>query len=183
LPEGVSPLAVPGGSLQAEYAPKAGAGIGGGVGGGTYAYRTRQQVYAPASPQSGLSVNETVEVTANAPLIETSQSDVATTKKFAKDARRKQSEAKMSPEVLAIYRCSVARAVSAASTTCKTNSSPVKVTVELTELKADLEKRLAHAGLKIVSGSGSQELTGTIDPAKLKQLAQIAEVKSISLSQ
>ena len=89
----------------------------------------------------------------------------------------------MSPEVLASYRCAVTRGVSAAASACKATSSPLKVTVEVTERKADLEKRLASAGLKIVSGSGSQKLTGMIEPAKLRQLAQIAEVKSISLSQ
>jgi len=89
----------------------------------------------------------------------------------------------MSPEVLAIYHCSVARGVRTAASTCKAVSSPLKVTVEVTELKADLEKRLTSAGLKIVSGSGSQKLTGMIEPAKLRQLAQITEVKSISLSQ
>jgi Ca-activated chloride channel family protein len=178
LPEGVSPLAVPGGSLQPQYAAKVAGGSGGGIGAGTY------RLYAPAAPsQSGLSVNETVEVTANAPLIEMSQADVATIKKSAKDIVRKQAEAKMSPEVLAIYRCSIARGVSAAASTCNATSSPLKVTVDVTELKSGLEQRLTSAGLKIVSGSGSKKLTGMIDPAKLRQLAQIAEVKSISLSQ
>jgi hypothetical protein len=112
-----------------------------------------------------------------------SQSDVATIKRPAKDATRKQAEAKMSPEVLASYRCAVRRGVSTAASTCKATSSPLKVTVEVTELNANLETRLTNAGLKIVSGSGSQKLTGTIEPAKLRQLAQIAEVKSISQSQ
>ncbi|MBZ5493161.1 MAG: VWA domain-containing protein [Acidobacteriia bacterium] len=187
LPEGVSRLAVPGGSLQAEYAAKAAPGFGGGVSGGAYTYRTRQPAYAPPPPpspgSSGLSVNETVEVTANAPLVEMSQSDVATIKKPARDAAHRQAEAKMSPEVLTIYHCSVARGLSAAASKCKAVSSPLKVTVEVTEIKGDLEKKLASAGLKIVSGSGSQKLTGMIEPAKLGQLAQIAEVKSISLSQ
>ncbi len=177
LPESVSPLAVPGGSVQPQYAAKVAGGVGGGFGAGTY------RLYAPAAPpQSGLSVNETVEVTANAPLIETSQADVATIKKPAKDAVRKQAEAKMSPEVLASYRCAVTRGVSAAASTCNAISSPLKVKVDLTELKAGLEQRLTSAGLKIVSGSGSRKLTGMIDPAKLRYLAQISEVKSISLS-
>jgi Ca-activated chloride channel family protein len=177
LPEGVSPLAVPGGSVQLHYDAKAASGLGGGVGAGTY------RLYGPAAtPQSGLSVNETVEVTANAPTIETSLSDVATVEKPAKDAMRKQAEAKMSPEVLASYRCAVARGVSAAASTCKAISSPLKVKVDLTELKAGLEQRLTSAGLKIVSGSGSRKLMGMIDPAKLRYLAQISEVKSISLS-
>jgi hypothetical protein len=184
LPEGVSPLAVPGGVLQAEYAAKAAPGFGGGVGGGAYTLRSvRPATPLPPPSPSGLGVNETVAVTANAPLVEMSQSDVATIKRPAKDAARKQAEAKMSPEVLASYRCAVNRGVSAAASACKATSSPLKVTVEVAERNADLEKRLASAGLKIVSGSGSQKLTGTIEPAKLRQLAQIAEVKSIELSQ
>jgi len=182
LPEGVSPLAVPGGQFdRMETFAKLSRN---GVGGSAYALRSAPVAPPPPLPgSSGLSVNETVEVTANAPLIEMSQSEVTTIKRPAKDAARKQAEAKMSPEVLASYRCAVTRGVSAAASTCKAISSPLKVTVEVTELKANLEKRLASAGLKIVSGSGSQKLTGTIEPAKLRQLAQIAEVKSISLSQ
>jgi Ca-activated chloride channel homolog len=183
LPEGVSPLAVPGGSLQPQYAAKVAGGSGAGFGGGTYRLSAPVAPPPPSPGTSGLSVNETVEVTADAPLIEMSQADRATVKRPAKDAAHKQAEAKMSPELLAIYRCSVARRVSAAAGTCKATSAPLKVTVEVTELKADLEKKLASAGLKIVSGSGSQKLTGTIQPAKLRQLAQIAEVKSIELSQ
>jgi Ca-activated chloride channel homolog len=179
LPEGVSPLAVPGGSLQAEYAAKAAPGSGAGFGAGTY------RLYAPAAPaqSSGLSVNETVEVTANAPLIEMSQADVATIKRPARDAARKQAEAKMSPEVLTLYRCATARGVSATASTCKTNPAQIKVGVDLTESAADLEQKLARAGLKIISGSGTKQLVGTIAPKQLRQLAQIAEVKSISLSQ
>lgn len=187
LPQGVSPLAVPGGQFdRLETFAKlssngaVGGGLGGGIGAGTYNVRSAQIAPPPPSPGSS---NEMVEVTANAPTIETSMASIEKTKKPRKDAALKRAEAKMSPEVLVIYRCASARSVSAASTTCKTNSSAVKVTVELTELKADLEKRLTNAGLKIVSGSGSQELTGMIEPAKLRQLAQIAEVKSISLSQ
>ncbi|MGB8131251.1 MAG: hypothetical protein WCG81_15790, partial [Candidatus Angelobacter sp.] len=177
LPEGVSPLAVPGGSVQLHYDAKAASGLGGGVGAGTY------RLYGPAAtPQSGLSVTETVEVTANAPLVEMSQADVATIKTPERDAMRKQAEAKMSPEVLASYRCAVARGVSAAASTCNAISSPLKVKVDLAEIKAGLEQRLTSAGLKIVSGSGSRKLTGMIDPAKLQYLAQISEVKSISLS-
>jgi Ca-activated chloride channel family protein len=183
LPEGVSPLAVPGGSLQQQYAAKVAGGSGTGFGAGTYRVNAPVAPPPPSPGSSGLSVNETVEVTANAPLIEMTQADVATIKKPAKDAARKQAEAKMSPEVLASYRCAVTRGVSAAASKCKAVSSPLKVTVEVTELKANLEKRLASAGLKIVSGSGSKKLTGTIEPAKLRHLAQIAEVKSISLSQ
>jgi hypothetical protein len=56
------------------------------------------------------------------------------------------------------------------------------VTVDLAQAKPGLEQRLTSAGLKITSGSGSTRLLGMIAPAQLKQLAQIAEVKSISLN-
>lgn len=180
LPEGVSPLAVPGGQFdRLETFAKLSRSP---VGGSAHAL-WGTPVAPPPSPQLGLSANETVEVAANAPLIETSLADVATIKKPAKDATRKRAEAKMSPEVLAIYRCSVARGVSTTASACKATSSPVKVTIDLTEIKAGLEQKLTSAGLKIASGSGSTKLAGTIEPAKLRQLAQITEVKSISLSQ
>jgi hypothetical protein len=186
LPEGVSELGVPGGSdkFEAGNWSRNGAvasGASGGFGAGTY--RIVQPAASPVQSASGYAVNETVEVTANAPLVETSMASIEKAKKPRRDATVKRTETKMSPEVLAIYRCSVRRGVSAAASTCNGTSSPLKVTVDVTELKPGLEQRLTSAGLKIVSGSGSQKLTGTIEPAKLRQLAQIAEVKSISLSQ
>jgi hypothetical protein len=56
------------------------------------------------------------------------------------------------------------------------------VTVELAQTSAGLEQRLSKAGLKVISGSGSKQLIGTIAPGQLTQLAQIAEVKSIRSS-
>ena len=136
LPEGVSPLAVPGGSLQ-EYA-KAGRSAG------PVVYNLKSA--SPPSPQFGLSVNETVEVAASTPTVETSTIDIATIKP-AKDASRKHAEAKMSAlNVLAIYRCSVARGVSTAASACKATSSPVKVTVDLTEIKAGLRTKADQRG-------------------------------------
>jgi hypothetical protein len=183
LPEGVSPLAVPGGGLQAEYAAKAAPGFGGGVGGGTYRLRSVQPAASPAQSASGYAVNETIEVTADAPTVETSSADVEKAKKPRKDAARKRAEAKLSPELLTMYRCAVARGVSTAASTCQAAPAQIKVVVDLTQLTAGLDRKLATAGLKISSGSGTKQLIGTILPAQLKQLAQIAEVKSISLSQ
>src|SRR5260221_8440407 len=177
LPEGVSPLAVP--SDRVQYA----AGIGGGVGGGAYTYRTKQLAPPSPSPTSGLVSNETVEVTADAPTVETSLADVENAKKPRKDAACKRAEAKLSPELLTMYRCAVARAVSTAASTCQAAPAQIKVAVDLTKLTAGLERKLTTAGLQIISGSGTKQLIGTIVPAQLKQLAQIAEVKSISLSQ
>ena len=179
LPEGVSLLAVPSDRFQG-YA----AGIGGGVGGGTYRLRS---VPPAAPPQPGSTpsygVNETIEVTADAPTIETSLADVEKAKKPRKDAALQHPEAKLSPELLAIYRCAVARGVSTAASTCKAAPAQIKVAVDLTQLTAGLERKLTAAGLQISSGSGTKQLIGTIVPAQLKRLTQIAEVKSISLSQ
>lgn len=184
LPEGVSPLAVPGGGLQAEYAAKAAPGVGGGFGGGTYRLRSVQPA-APPQPGSTPSygANETIEVTADAPTVEISSTDVEKAKKPRKDAARKRAEAKLSPELLTMYRCAVARGVNTATSTCKVAPAQIKVVVDLTQLTAGLERKLTTAGLQIISGSGTKQLIGTIVPAQLKQLAQIAEVKSISLSQ
>jgi Ca-activated chloride channel family protein len=185
LPEGVSPLAVPVDRLQgyAKLGASAGSGVGGGFGGGAYTYRTKQ--LAPPSPSqtSGLVSNETVEVTADAPTVETSLADVEKAKKPGKDAALKRAEAKLSPELLTMYRCAVARGVSTAASTCQAAPVQIKVAVDLTKLTAGLERKLTTAGLQIISGSGTKQLIGTIVPAQLKQLAQIAEVKSISLSQ
>ncbi|HZE82493.1 MAG TPA: VIT domain-containing protein [Candidatus Polarisedimenticolia bacterium] len=185
LPEGVSPLAVPVDRLQgyAKLGASAGSGVGGGFGGGAYTYRTKQLAPPSPSPTSGLVSNETVEVTADAPTVETSLADVEKAKKPGKDAARKRAEAKLSPELLTMYHCAVARGVSTATSTCKAAPAQIKVAVDLTQLTAGLDRKLAAAGLKIISGSGTKQLIGTIVPAQLKQLAQIAEVKSISLGQ
>jgi hypothetical protein len=135
------------------------------------------------SPTSGLVSNETVEVTADAPTIETSQTDVDKAKKPRKDAALKHAEAKMSPELLVVYHCAVAREVSSGASKCKAAPAQIKVAIELTQPVTGLEQKLVRAGLKVMSGSGSTQLIGMIAPAKLKQLAQVAEVKSISLSQ
>jgi hypothetical protein len=174
LPEGVSPL-VAGDRVQ--YA-----GIGGGVGGGAYTYRTKQLAPPSPSPTSALVSDETVEVTADAPAIETSSTE-AKVKKSRKDGTLKHAEAKMSPELLVVYHCAVAREVSSGASKCKAAPAQIKVAIELTQPVTGLEQKLVRVGLKIISGSGSTQLIGMIAPAKLKQLAQVAEVKSISLSQ
>jgi len=73
--------------------------------------------------------------------------------------------------------------VSAAGKACKPVPAQLTVTVDLTDNNAGVEQKLKTAGFKLLSGSGTKQLTGTIAPARLKQLAQIAEVKSVSLSQ
>jgi len=188
LPQGVSVLAVPGERSEKDallHVPKPGLTV--------YGYSTNQAGSMSGGPASAPSpaappiyaTNQTVEVTAEAPTVETSlaQLEAAPAKKTAKDARLKQAEAKLSPELLTTYRCAVLRGATAAGKACKPVPAQLTVTVDLTDNNAGLEQKLKTASFKLVSGSGTEQLTGTIAPAKLRQLAQIAEVKSVSLSQ
>jgi Ca-activated chloride channel family protein len=196
LPEGVSPLAVPGGSLQADQRVYSGSGGGvgsgfgrgvggGGFGGAVSAHKlARPAVPAPPPPPPGyFSTNETVEVTADAPTVTSTDQLISVAPGlYAKDEKLKQAQTKLSPELLAIYNCSISRGVSTAAKGCKATPAQLKVTVELAQTSAGLEQRLSKAGLKVISGSGSKQLIGTIAPGQLTQLAQIAEVKSIRSS-
>ncbi|MFI5105797.1 MAG: hypothetical protein ACHP79_12805, partial [Terriglobales bacterium] len=187
LPEGVSPLAVPGGSGQfgePRYAAKSASGHVGGVISRSYAYSVPAGP-PPPPPSPGYFPNTTVDVSAEAPTVESTSTQLATLQlgnKPDKDAQLKQAQLKLSPELLAIYRCAVSRGATAATKGCKAAPAELKVTVDLTQANAGLEQRLAGAGFKVISGSGSKQLVGSIAPAKLTQLTQIAEVKSISLS-
>jgi Ca-activated chloride channel homolog len=194
LPSGVSPLAVPGdtGAINGQFAmqvsPGVYAGSAGSVG-GTVSLRMVQPSATPAPPTGGPvykgpvgTVSETVEVRPEAVKIDTMQSSKLD-KRAAdreRDKDRKQAEAKLSPELLAIYHCSVARQASTAAVACKPVPARVKLVVELNDSGAAIEQKLRSAGFKLISGSGTKELTGTIAPARLAQLAQIVEVKSVS---
>lgn len=204
LPEGVSPLAVPNGSLQSEYAAKA--GFGGGVGGGTLAYRTAQPAYAPAAPPSSVgSTNETVEVSAGTPMVDTSSSQVTHTfdlhpgvaggngsgpkdrydakQKAAWDSTLKLVQPKFSADLLSYYQCASIGSSPDGKTCNPPSSRVVKVKLELTEAGPAVAKKLALAGFSVETGKGTVELTGSILTHRLKRLAQIAEVKSVSLIQ
>jgi Ca-activated chloride channel family protein len=176
LPQGVSPLAVPSGFDRLETFAVLGKASG--VGGGAYALQS-----APAGPppSSGYVANETVEVSASAQTVDTI-STVRLTDKPEKDARLKQAQIKLSPELLAIYQCSVSRGASATLNKCSATPARIKVTIDLTESKTNLEQKLKALGFQVASGAGTKELSGTISPAKLGELAQITEVKSVSLS-
>jgi hypothetical protein len=126
--------------------------------------------YFPSSPADLASAWSPIEV-----------SGAADTKQPAKGTALKETEAKLSPELLAIYRCAVSRGIGTATKSCKATPAQIKITVDLTQTKPGLEQSLTNAGLKIISGSGSKQLVGMVVPAQLKQLAQIAEVKTISL--
>jgi hypothetical protein len=197
LPEGVSPLAVPGEqSLQTAqlYAPKPGL---------TMAYA------APAPGISGGS-STTVEVTADAPLVDTSSSQVTHTfsgnelhpeapagggpgiiggpkahfeakQKAEWDANLKLVQPKFSADLLSYYQCASIGSTADGKTCDPPSSKVVKVKLNLTAGGAAVAHKLALAGFKVESGKGTMQLTGSILTYRLKQLAQIAEVKSVSL--
>ncbi|HLK08177.1 MAG TPA: VIT domain-containing protein [Candidatus Angelobacter sp.] len=204
LPEGVSPLAVPGGSLQPQYAAKAAPGFGGGAGGSAYALSV-----APPPPSPG-SANETVEVTADAPVIDMSSSQVTHTfddkelhpgasadngpgiftgMKDRHDAKQKAEwdstlklvQPKFSADLLSYYQCASMGSTPDGKTCDPPSSKVVKVKVDLTQAGSAVAKKLALAGFSVETGKGTVELTGSILTYRLKKLAQIAEVKSVSL--
>ncbi|MGC2696224.1 MAG: VIT domain-containing protein [Candidatus Angelobacter sp.] len=185
LPESVSPLAVPGGQFADTQMQGSGLGAKGVSGGFTY-YRSQALAPAPPPPASSPSyaVNETVEVTgtANADTYSVKPPAKIGSGRAGKNERFKLIEAKFNPELLAIYRCANARSIGAANQSCKATPAQLKVTVDLTETSGTVEHRLKAAGFKLISGSGTNQVIGTIAPEKLKQLAQIAEVKSVALT-
>ena len=197
LPEGVSPLAVPGeqNSPIALHVPKPGLTM----------------AYAP-SPRIGGGTNETVEVTADAPIIETSSAQVTNTfsrqelhtaarvgdgpgiiggpkahfeakQKAEWDANLKLLQPKFSADLLSYYQCASIGSTTDGKTCDPPSSKVVKVKLELTSAGAAVVHKLALAGFKVESGKGTMQLTGSILTYRLKQLAQIAEVKSVSLIQ
>jgi Ca-activated chloride channel homolog len=200
LPEGVSPLAVPGEqSLQTAqlFAPKSGL---------TMAYAA-----SPSSTMSG-GATEVVEVTADAPLVDTTSSQVTHTfegkelhpevtagngpgiftgmkdrydakQKAEWDSTLKLVQPKFSADLLSYYQCASTGSTPDGKTCNPPSSRVVKVKVQLTEAGSAIAKKLALAGFSIETGKGTMELTGSILTYRLKKLAQIAEVKSVSLIQ
>lgn len=186
LPENVSPLAVPGRS-----------GYGAATGG--VAASTSLAMLAPGQP--GVSA-ETVEVTAAAPMVETSTAQVTNTfsgvllhgpegtpsggasapKVSKQKARETLLESKLSADLLTLYQCSQKRTAKAATKTCALPASgTVEVEVHLTAGSPELDQRLAQAGLTIKSGQGTAIVSGEIAIAKLKSLVEIDEISSIRL--
>lgn len=173
LPQGVSPLAVPGAEQDGleKFAQLSSVR---GIAGSNFGAPA-----APPAPASSYAANETVEVMGG-PV--TMNRPIATPAKTESDVQLKQAEAKFSPELLAIYRCAVSRGVSTAGNACKSAPAKLKLMVDLSDSSSTIEQKLIRAGFKVTSGSGTKQLTGTIAPAQLAKLAQIAEVKSVSLS-
>jgi Ca-activated chloride channel family protein len=201
LPEGVSPLAVPGGIDRLETFAKLSRG---GVAGGAYAYP------AAPPPPSPRSASETVEVSADAPMVDTSSAQVTHTfegkdlhpeapagngpgiftgmknryeakQKAEWDANLKLVQPKFSADLLSYYQCASIGSTTDGKTCDPPSSKVVTVKVELTQAGSAVAKKLALAGFSVETGKGTLQLTGSILTYRLKQLAQIAEVKSVSL--
>ena len=207
LPEGVSPLAVPGENRSNEQYWSRGQGAGGAMFG-------TPKAMAPPSPGATPSygANQTVEVTADAPLIDSSSSQVTHTfsgtelhpnarvsdgpgtiggpiarieakQKAEWDANLKLVQPKFSADLLSYYQCASIGTTTDGKTCDPPSSKVVKIKLELTAGSSAVAHKLALAGFKVESGKGTMQLTGSILTYRLKQLAQIAEVKSVSLIQ
>lgn len=203
LPEGVSPLAVPSESGLQAFAKLSRSGVGGNA----YA------LYAPVAPPppSPGSSNKMVEVTADAPMVDTTSSQVTHTfegkelhpeasaggegiftgmkdryeakQKAQWDSTLKLVQPKFSADLLSYYQCASIGSTPDGKTCDPPSSKVVKVKLELTQAGSAVAKKLALAGFSVETGKGTMELTGKILTYRLKRLAQIAEVKSVSLIQ
>src|SRR5262249_16260088 len=200
LPEGVSPLAVPGPAN--EKFPH------------QYGLMGRQFGFSPAPAHDSLlalgpglasptphrgSTSETVEVTSQVAMIDTSPQVSHTfdgallhgpaggggggANKAPKINSRKLLESKLSPDLLALYRCSVLHQAGATGVACKPVLGLVKIKIELAAASAEAERELMADGFTLESGSGGTELSGSILPAKLKQVVLIGMVKSVTLAE
>jgi hypothetical protein len=89
---------------------------------------------------------------------------------------------KFSADLLSYYQCASIGSTTDGKTCDPPSSKVVKVKVELSATSVAVAQKLAQAGFKVEAGRGSLQLTGSILTWRLKQLAQIAEVKSVSLS-
>src|SRR5262249_24132768 len=99
-----------------------------------------------------------------------------------KEEDRKLLESKLSPDLMAVYQCSVLRQASTAGAACKPVIGTVRVKRELTAGGASVAHKLVAAGFKGESGGGKVEPDGRILAAKMKQLAENAEVKTVLLA-
>jgi Ca-activated chloride channel homolog len=202
LPEGVSPLAVPGdaGVDRLQVFAKL-----------SSAPNNMAYMAAPApAPSSPGSASETVEVSADTPMIDTSSAQVTHTfsgqelhpsarvgdgpgiisgvkdhfeakQKAEWDTNLKLVQPKFSADLLSYYQCASIGSTTDGKTCDPPSSKVVRVKLDLTAGGAAVAKKLALAGFKVESGKGTMQLTGSILTYRLKQLAQIAEVKSVSL--
>ena len=97
------------------------------------------------------------------------------------DANLKLVQPKFSADLLSFYQCASIGTTTDGKACDPPSSKVVKVKLELTSAGAAIAHKLALAGFQVESGKGTMQLTGSILTYRLKQLAQIAEVKSVSL--
>jgi len=97
------------------------------------------------------------------------------------DSTLKLVQPKFSADLLSYYQCASIGSTADGKTCDPPSTKVVKVKLELTEAGAAVAKKLALAGFSVETGKGTMELTGSILTYRLKRLAQIAEVKSVSL--
>lgn len=174
LPENVSPLAVPEQTYSQEQIGSLGtpAGISRGSSRG---YAMRATVAAPPpSPPKPYSPGEATKAA--------SGEAIASAPSAIKQLNDAIVESKLSHDLLALYQCWQQRAAKTTDATCSLPASgTVEVEVRLAAAgSAELDQKLTTAGLKIKSGGGTAVMRGEIEISKLKSLAEIAEVNSVT---
>ncbi|HEV2962038.1 MAG TPA: VIT domain-containing protein [Candidatus Angelobacter sp.] len=88
---------------------------------------------------------------------------------------------KISPELWRLYVCSQMSSGAQTKSKCSLPGIVV-VQVQVSTVSAEIEEKLTKAGMTIKGGAGSALVTGELPIAKLEQLAQLAEVTTISLA-
>lgn len=105
----------------------------------------------------------------------------ATQREAERAARIAVVQSKLSPELRPVYDCFLKPAIEQTKSNCSLPASgKIAVQVQLSSTTEDVLKKLSKVGMKFKSGEGSTTVTGEISVAKLEQLAQIAEVTTIS---
>jgi Ca-activated chloride channel family protein len=181
LPEGVSPLAVPSGSLGTPVGMVANSGTT-----AYYRFNTTDAmttVEVSAAPK-GVETESAQQVYDMHDWVQEPRAPGGSGRNAKKDkqvAAQKLLESKLSADLLSLYQCSQKRGAAKSGQKCNLPASGnVEVEVKLSTSSAELEQRLTAAGLSIKSGSGTPTLTGEIAIAELKALAEIAEVTSVA---
>jgi Ca-activated chloride channel family protein len=181
LPEGVSPLAMPSGSLGTPVGMVANSGTT-----AYYRFNTTDAmttVEVSAAPK-GVETESAQQVYDMHDWVQEPRAPGGSGRNAKKDkqmAAQKLLESKLSADLLSLYQCSQKRGAAKFGQKCNLPASGnVEVEVKLSTSSAELEQRLTAAGLSIKSGSGTPTLTGEIAIAELKALAEIAEVTSVT---
>jgi Ca-activated chloride channel family protein len=181
LPEGVSPLAMPSGSLGTPVGMVANSGTT-----AYYRFNTTDAmttVEVSAAPK-GVETESAQQVYDMHDWVQEPRAPGGSGRNAKKDkqvAAQKLLESKLSADLLSLYQCSQKRGAAKSGQKCNLPASGnVEVEVKLSTSSAELEQRLTAAGLSIKSGSGTPTLIGEIAIAELKALAEIAEVTSVT---